>query len=151
MDTPAIAWGLRHEAAALALYARRTGAAVRAVGVLFHPQLEYVGASPDGMIDGGCVEVKCPYNEEGHAKTLLHGMPQRHQCQVQAQAFVTGRAFVDFVSYDPRRRGEDMLFVQRIAADAEYHEKLRARCEWFWEAVRSGGRLSPPPRPGSVS
>ena len=144
VDTPATAWGKEKEPEALALYAQRSGTPVREVGILFHPTLNYVGASPDGMIEGGSVEVKCPYKATIHKNTLRDGMPKRHLCQVQSQSFVTGLPFVDFISFHPFDETtrlfseEEQLYIQRIPADPEYHRKLHTRCEWFWDILQSG-------------
>lgn len=60
------------------------------------------GCSPDGLIgeDGG-LEIKCPMLKT-HISWLRRGvLPDDHKCQVHGELLVTGREWIDFVSYSP--------------------------------------------------
>ena len=63
---------------------------------------ERFGASPDALVgDDGALELKCPLPHT-HVKYLLDGvLPAEYRCQVHGELLVTGRDWVDFVSYCP--------------------------------------------------
>lgn len=94
------------------------GVTVHEVGFIPHPQIEQAGCSPDGIVgDYGLVEIKCP-NTATHLETLLgQSAPGKYETQMQFQMACTGRAWCDFVSYDPRMPENMRLFVRRVARD----------------------------------
>ena len=123
--TPAMQWGIQHEATARALYAERFEVQVEEVGFIQHPHLD-AGASPDGLVDwDGLIEIKCPYNSTIHVETMMHGMPADHMAQIQGQLWITEKEWCDFVSFDPRMPPDLQLYVQRIERDGGYHDMLR--------------------------
>src|SRR5690606_3365499 len=118
---PALDWGHDVEAAARAAYEAETGAIVTCVGFIVHPALPYIGCSPDGLIgDDGMHQIKCPQNAAVHIDTLTGGMPEEHMPQVQAELFVTGRAWSDFVSFDPRMPPHLRLYRERVQRDEAF-------------------------------
>ena len=84
------------------------------------------GASPDGLVgEDGLVEIKCP-NTSTHIATLMADKaPSGYMAQMQWQMACTGRAWVDFVSFDPRMPEDMQLFIKRVPRD----EKLIAEYE----------------------
>lgn len=129
----AMLWGIEHEMAARMSYEARTGAMVEAAGLIPHPTLPEVAGSPDGLIgDDGGLEIKCPFNSAVHLRTVLDGMPEEHTPQVQGLMLITGRAWWDFVSFDPRLPEDLRLYVQRIERDegvcAALAENVAAFC-----------------------
>lgn len=131
-------WGHDVEAAARAAYEAETGEIVQQVGFMVHPLLPYIGCSPDGLIGGdGQMQIKCPNNPAVHIATLRDGMPEEHIAQVQGEMFVTGRAWSDFVSFDPRMPEHLRLYRQRIKRDEAYIEQLAAACESLWAEVQT--------------
>jgi hypothetical protein len=116
-------------------YEGRTGAFVDEVGFLKHPELVWCGGSPDGLIgDDGIIEIKCPYTSTVHVDTLQSGMPSEHKAQCQGLLWITGRQWVDFVSFDPRMPEHLRVYVQRIARDEKYIETLAAEvCNFLGE------------------
>lgn len=131
-------WGHDVEAAARAAYEAETGEIVQQVGFMAHPLLPYIGCSPDGLIGSdGQMQIKCPNNPAVHIATLRDGMPEEHIAQVQGEMFVTGRAWSDFVSFDPRMPEHLRLYRQRIKRDDAYIEQLAAACESMWSEVQT--------------
>lgn len=114
----AMQWGTEHEAEAIAAYSFRHDAEVSAIGFVPHPTVTMSGASPDGLVGpDGLVEVKCP-NTSTHIDTLLgDGVPSKYLLQMQWQMACTGRAWCDFISFDPRLPESMRLFVQRVPRD----------------------------------
>jgi putative phage-type endonuclease len=116
--SPAMQWGIDTEAAAREAYCQHMLCSVVEIGFVDHPKIEMAGASPDGLIgDDGLVEIKCP-GTATHIETLLGGsVPDKYRLQTLFQMACTGRAYCDFVSYDPRLPETMRLFVQRIPRD----------------------------------
>lgn len=106
-DAPALVWGRDHEAEARETYEAETGRFVDLVGFIPHPDIPYLGASPDGLVDDdGLIEIKCPYSTVVHLKRIRAGVvPPEYVPQMLLQCICTGRAWVDFVDYDPRLIG----------------------------------------------
>ena len=111
--------GIALEPEALAAYSFETGAAVEECAWAEHPEIANVGCSPDGLVgDDGLVEIKAPDAMARHLDALLSGQhvyDYRHQ--LMFQLFVTGRAWVDCVSYDPRWPTEHQLAIVRVQRD----------------------------------
>jgi putative phage-type endonuclease len=110
------------EPLARALYEVKKGVMVDEVGFVQHPTIEMAGASPDGLIDGGSIEIKCP-TQANHFETALKGTaPSQYYGQMQWQMACLGDAYryVDFVSYCPDAGEEFELFVVRVMRDNEY-------------------------------
>ena len=95
------------------------------VGFVYRDADKLVGCSPDGIVgDDGLIELKCP-KPGTHLRWLSVGtVPRQHSIQVQGQLWVSGLAWVDFMSYHP---GLPPLIVR-----AEPDEKLQAA---FDEAI----------------
>lgn len=111
----AMQWGTDNEAQARAAYEFYHDIEVVEVGFVCHPSIEMSGASPDGLAGGdGLVEIKCP-NTATHIDTLLSGhIPNKYLDQMLWQMACTGRAWCDFVSFDPRMPEDMQLFVKRM-------------------------------------
>lgn len=61
--TPAITHGKLYESTAIKKFETITNLKVQPAGLFVLPELPYLGASPDGLIDDNViVEVKCPYS-----------------------------------------------------------------------------------------
>lgn len=133
-----LSWGTDVEQYAKEAYELETGHFVFESGFIQHPLHEFIGVSPDGLIsEDGAIEIKCPHDEAVHVETLLSGMPEMHIPQVQGVMYVTGRKWVDFISYDPRQAEEYRLYVQRIERDDTYIESLDRELLAFWCDVQA--------------
>lgn len=124
-------WGVEQEPAARAAYSAATGLEVVEVGWANHPRIERAGASPDGVVSPGLVEIKCPKTAT-HLLYLLGGIvPTDYQPQMLWQMACTGAEWVDFVSYDPRLNEELQLFVRRMPRDEKRISEMEAEVEKF--------------------
>lgn len=114
----AMQWGSEQEASARAAYAFFTASTVTEIGFAEHPTIAMAGASPDGLVgNDGLLEIKCP-NTATHIETLLGGtIPGKYQAQMLWQMACTGRAWCDFVSFDPRMPADMQLFIKRMPRD----------------------------------
>lgn len=110
--------GTETEPQARATYTLTTFSSVEEVGFVPHPTIAAAGASPDGQVGtDGLVEIKCP-NTATHIATL-RGAPidQKYILQMQFQMACTGRAWCDFVSFDPRLPDEMQIHIRRVPRD----------------------------------
>jgi len=99
----AMQWGIDQEQFARGAYEAKTGEFVDLVGFVEHPTIPMFGASPDGMVGlVGLVEIKCPETKK-HMHTLTtQSIDSGYKTQMTVQMMCTGRAWCDFISYDPR-------------------------------------------------
>jgi putative phage-type endonuclease len=123
----AMQWGTETEPLARAAYEFLRDAEITAVGFVPHAKIIMSGASPDGLIAAdGLIEIKCP-NSATHIDTLLGGStPGKYRTQMQWQMACTGRAWCDFVSFDPRLPAELQMFVRRVERDDKEIAELEA-------------------------
>ena len=129
----AMTWGVECEPVALEAYQAHTGREVVAAGFCVHPELEYIGASPDGlMLDRG-LEIKCPFNTANHINTILDGMPAEHMAQIQCGMWVCDLPAWDFVSFDRRLSGGLDLYIQTIQRDDIFIATMAGECAKFWD------------------
>lgn len=121
----AMQWGTEKEPEARAAYEFLTDVDVAVVGIVRHPAIEGTHASPDGLVGGeGLVEIKAP-NTATHIETLLsQKVAEKYVLQMQWQMCCTGRAWCDFVSYDPRMPERMRLFIKRVVRDQETIARL---------------------------
>jgi len=131
----AMQWGIEKEPEAKAAYEAKTGRIITDVGFIDHPRIECCGASPDGFVDDGLVEIKCPTTATHVGWILDGGIPEEHKAQMTLQAAVTGRGWVDFVSYDPRMPEPQQLLVRRFYPTAGEIAEIEAEAEKFLAEV----------------
>jgi len=107
-------WGHAHEDEAVEVYEEEMWVKVGKGG--FYTSGEFIGCSPDGIIEDGIIEVKCPYNSVNHYKTISSGeVPKQYMPQVVFNMWVTGAKHCDFISYDHRFKSpKHRLFVKRV-------------------------------------
>lgn len=134
--SPAMQWGTDTETEARDAYRQHTLHEVRECGFIDHPAIAMSGASPDGLIgDDGLLELKCP-NTSTHIETLLgKSAPSKYVHQMMWQMACTGRAWCDFVSYDPRLPDSMRLLVVRLDRDDAMIAELEAEVTAFLNEV----------------
>jgi len=128
-SSAAMEWGVEQEPLARAAYSARTGELVEEVGFIDHPTIAMSGASPDGLVGEGLIEIKCP-NTATHLEYLLAGKPpEKYVTQMQWQMACTNRPWCDFVSYDSRLPEHLQMLIVRITRDvkriAELEDEVR--------------------------
>ena len=127
----AMQWGTETEPLARASYEVKYNCMVNQVGFVQHPRIEMSGASPDGLVDGGLLEIKCP-NTATHLDTILSGkVPSKYITQMTWQMGCTQTNWCDFVSYDPRMPENLQLFCKRIDLDQAYLAELETEVIQF--------------------
>ena len=134
-QSQAMAIGIERQPLAIATYELMVDLTVEyppLPGLVPHPLIEGMHASPDGLIGAfGLIEVKCP-QPAAHLDTLLTEKIERdYLIQVQAQLSCTGRHWVDFVSWCPDFPPSMQLWVQRVGRDAALIEEIEDETRKF--------------------
>jgi putative phage-type endonuclease len=122
--------GTELEPKARAAYEANAGVLVEEVGFVASTELEFVGVSPDGLVDDvGLVEFKCPSAMAKHLDALTDGThAKEYAWQIQGQLWVTGREWCDAVSFDDRFPPDFQLAITRVYRDESAIDRLRDEC-----------------------
>lgn len=104
------------------------------------------GCSPDRLVgeDGG-IEIKCP-SAKVHVGYMLGQDADAYRCQVQGALWITGRAWWDWLSYNPElapvliRFDRDEAFIAKLAATVDQFIGYLDECRL---KLVAGGYLSP--------
>ncbi len=127
----AMQYGTDTEPFARATYEIANNVIVEQVGYILHPTIKNSGASPDGKVNDGLIEIKCP-NSKTHFEYLLgEKVPNKYKPQMAWQMACTGAKWVDFVSYDNRVPEGLQYFEIRYMRDNEYIAELEAEVTQF--------------------
>jgi putative phage-type endonuclease len=123
----ALQWGQDVEPFAREAYELETGNIVEESGFIIHPEHEYAGCSPDGLIgtEKG-LEMKCPKSSAVHLERFIDGVPGEYIPQIQGCMWVTGRTSWDFVSFDPRMPDSHRLLIINVQRDEAFIAKLES-------------------------
>ncbi len=134
----AMAWGTEMEPEARRAYEFYKAVDVEQVPFVSHPTIGDSGASPDGLIGvDGLVEIKAPLTAT-HIETLTsRTVPAKYITQMMWQLACTGRAYCDFVSYDPRMPESMRFFCVRVERDDQLIAELEAEVIKFLAEVRA--------------
>jgi len=130
--------GTETEPQAIAFYELESGNDVCKIGFVDHPILSGAGCSPDGLIgDLGGVEIKCPQPAK-HIKNLMGGtIDKAYMLQMQWFMECTGRAWCDFVSFNPSFPEHLKISVRRVEADTKLQGEIRAAVVAFLADVET--------------
>ena len=84
LSFPAIDHGVFFEPIATKCYEEATNTTVHDVGLVIHPHLKWLGASPDGIMENGrLLEIKCLYSRQ--FKNTDADIPRQYWAQIQIQ------------------------------------------------------------------
>jgi hypothetical protein len=87
-----------------------------------------IGYSPDGLVDyDGLIECKSRRQKYQVETILADRVPEEYMLQIQTGLLVTGREWLDFVSYCAGLP----MFVKRVFPDARYQEAIIAAAIGF--------------------
>lgn len=127
--------GIDFEAEAIAAYESMTGSLVEPIGFVEAENIP-VGSSPDGFVGtDGIVSIKCPKTAT-HIRYLRDkSEPSEHVAQNTHELWLTGRSWVDFVSYDPRLPEGLRLFVVRCTRTNAQIEDYGGKAVAFLDEV----------------
>lgn len=91
-----------------------------------------IGFSPDGLVgDDGLIEIKAP-RRKGHLSTVVSNeVPAHHMAQLQTGLLVSGRDWIDFVSY----AGGMHLWPKRVTPDPAWQAAILAAAQKAEQAI----------------
>jgi hypothetical protein len=136
--TAEMQWGLDTEAEARAAYVEASGNKVADAGFVLHPNIEYFGATPDGLIDhDGVFEAKCPTSRTHLIWMLAGTIPEEYKPQMISEIVCSRRKWCDFVSFDPRMPVKQQLFVRRFEPTDEEIREVETEATVFLAEVEA--------------
>lgn len=96
------------------------------------------GCSPDALVgDDGLLEIKCPSAAKHAAYLMEGGLAEKYRPQVQGQLWVTGRAWVDVLSYCPGFEPPLDAALIRVDRDEPYIAALNTAVRAFVKRLDS--------------
>lgn len=127
--TPDMWRGKDEEPLARDLYAETNQVQVDEVGFIVREETDWkLGYSPDGLIgDVGLLEIKSRKAKHQIRTILTDQVPGYHMAQLQAGLLVTGRAWIDYVSYSSALP----MWTKRVYPDRRYMDTIIAAVEEF--------------------
>lgn len=127
----AIEHGTETEPFARAAYEIKNRVMVQEVGYILHPKIPRSGASPDGQVNNGLLEIKCPLSKTHFEYLLGEKIPSKYIPQMAWQMACTGCEWCDFVSFDDRVPEGLQYFEIRYNRDNEYIAMLENEVQIF--------------------
>lgn len=138
ISAKALQWGIDVEPFAREAYEFETGNSVQETGFILHPQYDFVGCSPDGLIGNKKgLEMKCPASSAVHLLRFFDGVPEEYIPQIQGSMWVTGREEWDFISFDPRVPESHQLLIIPVKRDEVFISDLEEKILEAEEKVKN--------------
>ena len=98
MTSAPLEHGKCFEDVAISIYERRHNTHVEEFGLLLHPTIDFLGASPDGITrEGIMLEIKCPYSRQIDGNIFLKKQTIGYWVQMQIQMEVCDLDFCHFL------------------------------------------------------
>ena len=108
-NCPPIKWGCMYEDVAQQIYCRRNKVVMHEFGLVKHPTVDHLGASPDGISElGVMLEIKCPYKRE-----ITGEVPLQYYYQIQGQLLVCGLKSCDFLELGFKELPRDAFYEKQ--------------------------------------
>lgn len=134
VNEAAVAWGTTLEPVAKLYHEAEQGVIVVPSGFVVHPDIDWLGGSPDGLIDGrGMSEYKCPYSQK-----VWDEPPEYYIPQVQGLLEILDRDWCHFVCWTPKE-----VATWKIERSQEYWDWMLPKLCEFWAYVECD--IEPPP------
>jgi hypothetical protein len=121
--------GMEDEPRARDLYAAYYSTPVTELGFMVREgEWGRLGYSPDGLVgDVGLIEVKSRAPKKHVATILADAVPAENMAQVQAGLLVSGRSWLDYISY----AGGLPMWTKRVYPDQAWHDAIKGAVAAF--------------------
>jgi len=121
--------GIETEPIARAVYESMFDCEVKTTGFITpeedHKYHDWIGISPDGLLNEGILEIKCPLMRTHFEYIEANKLPSEYRYQVQGQLFVTGLSYCHFMSYVEGMKP----FVIPVVPDQELFAEFERRLD----------------------
>jgi len=118
--------GIRLEPFVRDMYDAKYNTKTHEIGLLVHPEYNWLGGSPDGVTEEGIlIEIKCP-------KKLSPKIPDYYFPQVQLLLEIMDLDACDFVQYCEEK---DTMTVIHVPRNREWFAEQLPRMKAFWDTV----------------
>jgi len=122
-ESTIFAYGHLHESGARAEFEMETGLSVQECGFFIHPEYDWLGATPDGLVgDDAVFEAKCPWGLRDKAEPEFKAINElpHYYARVQIEMACAGRTKAHFYQWAP---------------NGTAHEPVTYSAEWFAQAL----------------
>lgn len=122
-------WGNDHESEALLRYESETGNLVSSHGLFTHKDYEWIGYSPDGIVENNIpslLEIKCPYS-----KQIPDLIPAHYMDQIQLGMHVLGLPSTDFFYWTPTD-----FAIYKVNIDDKWWDEMFPKMEAFHQLLK---------------
>ena len=131
-------YGTAHEPLAMFDYEMETGNTVQECGFFVHPEFDWLGASPDGLVgDDIVLEIKVPFglrDKKGGDLVFKTALEQPHYyAQIQMEMGATGRKACHFYQWSPNGGS----YVERVEYDDAWWSDNLPKLEAFYKRFLS--------------
>ena len=134
-ENEAMRWGTETEPQARAMYELMEDVNVTEVAFIEHS--EFIGVSPDGLIGGnGLIEIKAPNTTTQLKRALTESYSSDYKAQIQMQLWVSGREWLDFLSFDPRLDCDASYLLERVYRDEKYISEMKTKTNEFIDKMK---------------
>lgn len=116
-------------------YEVKNGVMIDEIDFVNHPTIAMAGASPDGLIGDGLLEIKCPDSKTHFNYLVANTVPEQYKPQMAWQMACTGAKWCDFVSFDNRVPDGLQYFEIRYVRDDGYIAELEKEVKTFLDEV----------------
>lgn len=140
-------WGQENEDQVRERAMQALGEVAWEVGLVVHPDLSWLGASPDGVTNTGkLIEIKCPYKRKPDPQEV----PHHYWPQIQVQLECTNLDSCYFVQWQPAHLAPDnqeVFSIIVVERDKQWFEANKDHLHQFWVDLMQMRRTYVPPPP----
>ena len=132
-------FGIDNEDAVREWYEKEHNQKVHEVGLVPHPTLDFIGASPDGVCESGrLLEIKCPSSKKRIEKEVGKMIPPYYFTQMQLQLECCDMEECDFLEYVAPQfslDGEAHYYLTVIKRDRKWFSDSMPELTRVWDLI----------------
>ncbi|XP_028176894.1 uncharacterized protein LOC114364791 [Ostrinia furnacalis] len=134
-DTPSMKRGRVLEDEVRKVVECKIGQKIRRCGLLLSSEYPVLAGSPDGIFEGGIIEIKCPLNEKTYKNYVKNGSAtEKYNAQMQIQMFLSQKKNCFYCVADPNFSSNKKVEIINVSFDFEYVDNLiKNNLLHFWK------------------